>query len=139
MDRRLRARDVRATLVSSVDEATGTGLLDVLPAGATKLHAVEFVRTRLGFAAEHVVYAGDSGNDLPVLTSGVPAVLVANAADDVRAMALELARAAGHERALYLARGGHLGMNGNYCAGVLEGVAHYRPELVADTMRGASS
>jgi hypothetical protein len=29
---------------------------------------------------------------------------------------------------LYCARGGFLGMNGNYCAGVLEGLAHYIPE-----------
>ena len=27
--------------------------------------------------------------------------------------------------ALYLAQGGFLGMNGNYSAGILEGIAHY--------------
>jgi hypothetical protein len=31
---------------------------------------------------------------------------------------------------LYLARGGLLEMNGNYSAGILEGVAHYHPELL---------
>jgi hypothetical protein len=30
--------------------------------------------------------------------------------------------------ALYLAQGGFLGMNGNYSAGILEGIAHYHPE-----------
>ena len=44
----------------------------------------------------------------------------------------EQARAAaaanGHAEALYLARGGCLGMNGNYSAGILEGIAHYHPE-----------
>ena len=30
--------------------------------------------------------------------------------------------------ALYLAHGGFLGMNGNYSAGILEGVAHYHPD-----------
>ncbi|MFZ4666042.1 MAG: haloacid dehalogenase, partial [Prochlorotrichaceae cyanobacterium] len=29
---------------------------------------------------------------------------------------------------LYLARGGFLGMNGNYSAGILEGIAHYHPD-----------
>ena len=30
--------------------------------------------------------------------------------------------------AFYLAQGGFLGMNGNYSAGILEGVAHYHPD-----------
>jgi hypothetical protein len=38
--------------------------------------------------------------------------------------------AAGNAPALYLARGGVLAMNGNYSADILEGVAHFHPELV---------
>ena len=30
--------------------------------------------------------------------------------------------------AFYLAQGGFLGMNGNYSAGILEGVAYYLPD-----------
>ncbi len=130
VEQRLRAAGVRAALVWSVDEPNGVGLLDVLPAGAGKLQAIRFLQTELGFAADEVIFAGDSGNDLPVLASGLPAVLVANATDGVRAEALALARAQGHAEQLYLARGG-LGMNGNYSAGILEGVAHFHPELFA--------
>jgi len=128
---RLQARGVRAGLIWSVDEPAQVGLLDVIPAGATKLHAVRFLMRKLGFDPARTVYAGDSGNDLPVLASEVPAVLVRNAADAVREEALAQARAAGTADRLYLARGGFLGMNGNYAAGVLEGLVHFIPEYEA--------
>jgi len=124
----LRAEDIQASLIWSVDEPRGTGLLDVLPASATKFHAVEFLRSQLGYRSEQTLYAGDSGNDMQVLTSSIPAVLVANAATDVRAQAVADAQASGNRDALYLAKGDYLGMNGNYSAGIIEGVAHYLPE-----------
>lgn len=126
----LHAQGVSASLVWSVDEPAGIGLLDVVPRRATKLHAVEFLQAALGAGREQTLFAGDSGNDLPVLASAIPAVLVANAIPRVAAEAQAAAAAAGHDDALYLARGGCLGMNGNYSGGVLEGVAHYRPDLV---------
>ena len=129
IQRRLRANRISASLVWSVDEPAGVGLLDVLPARATKLHAVDFLREHLGFGLQQTLFAGDSGNDLEVMESTVPSVLVANAEPAVREAALSRARAAGHEDTLYLAQGGCMGMNGNYCAGILEGVVHFRPEL----------
>lgn len=113
----------RAEIVTSVDETTGTGLIDLLPPGASKLHAVQCVARLCGVALKRLVFAGDSGNDLPVLTSGIQSVLVANATNEVVA-------AARRERSdgLYVATGGFLGMNGNYTAGVLEGLAHFIPE-----------
>jgi hypothetical protein len=77
------------------------------------------------------VFAGDSGNDLEVLASPIPSVLVANATADVREACVRRAAREGTERALYLARGGYLGMNGNFAAGLLEGWVHYRPETAA--------
>ncbi|MGD2138016.1 MAG: HAD-IIB family hydrolase [Gammaproteobacteria bacterium] len=127
----LQSKGIRASLVWSIDEQQDIGLLDVLPACATKLHAVDFLRRHLDYSLEETVFAGDSGNDLQVLASAVPAVLVANAAPDVRDAAVKAAAAGGYGDALYLARGGFLGMNGNYSAGIIEGVAHYRPELGA--------
>lgn len=128
MRRLLAPHSVRAELIYSVDEAEHIGLLDVLPASATKYHAVEFLIRQLGFSFDNTVFAGDSGNDLPVLTSAIHSVLVANASSEVRNQALQLARNNSAENALYLAKGGFLGMNGNYSAGILEGVAHYLPE-----------
>jgi HAD superfamily hydrolase (TIGR01484 family) len=131
MERRLSEQAARVALLWSADEVAGVGLLDLLPENATKLHAIEFVRKRLGFSIKETLFAGDSGNDLQVLTSHVPSVLVANAREDVRRLALEGALRAGFEERLYLARGGLLGMNGNYAAGILEGLVHYYPETVA--------
>ena len=124
---RLEASGVRASLVWSIDEPKDIGLLDVLPARADKRHAVSFLMQRNGFSLGETVFAGDSGNDLPVLVSEIPAVLVANASEAVRRDALSQAALLGNPAALYIAQGGYLDMNGNYTAGVLEGVVHYIP------------
>jgi len=137
--RRLDAKDVRASLIWSIDEAAGTGLLDILPERATKLHAIRFLMQHKGFAHQQTVFAGDSGNDLPALSSGLQAVLVKNARNDVRDEAVQRLQAAGQRDRLYLAQGGLLGMNGNYSAGVLEGLVHFLPHTLAwlqDTSAG---
>lgn len=125
--RRLASHGVRAELIWSVDEVSHVGLLDILPASANKLHAIRFLMDRHGFDLAHTVFAGDSGNDLPVLTGGLQAVLVRNATEAVRCEATSLAKRNGYEDRLYLARGGFLAMNGNYASGVLEGLAHFFP------------
>jgi len=80
------------------------------------------------FSYSDTVFCGDSGNDIEVLSSPIPAVLVANSQPDVRQLAHRLAKASGHPDRLYIALGGFMGMNGNYSAGILEGVAHFHPE-----------
>jgi len=126
IEQRLQSRDIRANLIWSVDELKHIGLLDILPASANKLHAITFLMQNEGFDGKHTVFAGDSGNDLDVLLSPVQSVLVANADDEVRAAV----KAAAPEN-IYVARGGFLNMNGNYSAGILEGIVHYRPEFNA--------
>ncbi|MDD2929779.1 MAG: HAD-IIB family hydrolase, partial [Sideroxydans sp.] len=79
MRRLLDEHGVKANLIWSIDEAEHIGLLDVLPASANKLHAIEFLMRQQGYGRLDTVFAGDSGNDLDVLQSDVPAVLVANA------------------------------------------------------------
>ncbi len=122
---------IAANLVWSLDEHAGTGLLDVLPAAASKLSAVQWLIHRQGLNDERTVCAGDSGNDLAMLTGPINAVLVANAAAEVRADAAGLAEAAGYTDRLYQAKGDFHGMNGCYSAGILEGVAYYLPESIA--------
>lgn len=126
----LAPRGVATNRIWSVDEPAGLGLLDLLPRRANKLHAIEFLQTELGIAREQTLFAGDSGNDLEVLASAIPSVLVANAMPSVAREAIARARAAGQSRRLHLARGGLLGLNGNYAGGILEGVAHFRPDLL---------
>ncbi|EMR13402.1 alpha,alpha-trehalose-phosphate synthase [Methylophaga lonarensis MPL] len=130
MQQRLDELGVKATVMWSIDELTNIGLLDVLPARATKLHALEFLQQHLQFAAEQVVFAGDSGNDLPVLVSEFQSVLVHNASNEIKQLAVLLSQDNGHPSQLLLATDPDpLGMNGNYSAGVLQGVWHFMPEF----------
>jgi sucrose-6F-phosphate phosphohydrolase len=128
MQRLLQQQNVSASLVWSVDEPADIGLLDVLPERATKLHAVQFLMQQKDFALADTLFAGDSGNDLPVLISPLHSVLVANAADEIRKQAEQEAKEAKTQDALYIATGGFHSMNGNYSAGILEGLAHFIPE-----------
>jgi hypothetical protein len=110
-----------------VDEQRDVGLIDILPKRANKVHAVRFLAQRKGVSKKRVIYAGDSGNDLAVMVSDIHSILVRNAAEKVRREARESVEKSGLEETLYEAKGGFLGMNGNYTAGVLEGLAHFLP------------
>ncbi|MCJ7558762.1 MAG: HAD-IIB family hydrolase [Gammaproteobacteria bacterium] len=136
INRQLQSQSVRARLIWSVDEPAATGLLDILPGRASKYHAIAWLQTLLGFSDDDTVFSGDSGNDIEVLASPIPAVLVANSESAVRDQALREATAGGHSAKLYIARGGFKSMNGNYGAGILEGIAHYHPSLVSSLERG---
>jgi len=126
----LRSNDISASLIWSIDEIAAIGLLDVLPASASKSHAIEFLMQQLDYDLSNTIFAGDSGNDLAVLVSPIHSVLVANASAEVQRQAEQQIDNNGHSDALYFAKGDFLGMNGNYSAGILEGVAHYAPETV---------
>ena len=115
---RLQSHGVHAKLIYSVDEPRGVGLLDLLPASASKYHAIEFLLERLGLSCDACLFAGDSGNDMEVLISPIPAVLVANGSDEVRHDALIGAAQAGNADRFYCARGNLDSMNGNYAAGL---------------------
>lgn len=102
----LHKHGVKANLIWSIDETSHTGLLDILPLSANKLHAIHFLIKEKDFLPEQVVFSGDSGNDLEVMCSNLQATLVANATTEVREEAIKLARQNGTESQLYLARGG---------------------------------
>lgn len=131
MAARLSAQGIQAAIVWSLDDMTRQGLLDILPRSADKLGAIRFLMKKSGAAVEDTVFAGDSGNDISVLTSGLKSVLVRNATNKVRNEAQRYLAATGQLDRLYCARGGFAGMNGNYAAGVLEGFCHFFPETAA--------
>jgi HAD superfamily hydrolase (TIGR01484 family) len=126
---RLQSHGVHAKLIYSIDEPRGVGLLDLLPASASKYHAIGLLLKQLGLPSDSCLFAGDSGNDMEVLISPIPAVLVANGSDEVRHDALIGAAQAGNADRLYCARGNLDSMNGNYAAGILEGVAKFHPDV----------
>ncbi|MDX1352594.1 MAG: HAD family hydrolase, partial [Thiomicrorhabdus sp.] len=113
-----------------VDETTDTGLLDILPPKANKRHAIEFLLHYLNYDNSEVVFGGDSGNDLEVLTSPIQSVLVANATLAVKTQAQQLVQQLATEAQFYQAvnQGNY---EGNYSAGVLQGVVHFLPQFKA--------
>lgn len=125
----LKDSGIEASVIWSIDELKKIGLIDVLPQNANKLHAIEFLQHYLGYTLEETVFAGDSGNDLPVLVSPIHSILVDNASAEIKATAQQLAKENGHEQALYIAKPMALAMNANYSAGVLEGIWHFAPQF----------
>ncbi|MFZ0484655.1 MAG: HAD-IIB family hydrolase [Desulfobacterales bacterium] len=89
MQQHLSKQKLRCRIIWSVDEQRGLGLVDVLPKRASKLHAIRYLMDQKGYLKSRVVFCGDSGNDLNVLTSDIQAVLVKNGSEEVRREALE--------------------------------------------------
>lgn len=118
----------RCRVVLSVDETSDTGLVDVLPVSANKCAALEFLAKSLSVDVDHIVFSGDSGNDLDVLLSPLPATLVGNASAEVRKIAMD-ALVQRQVSKLYLAKA-------YYAAGILEGFYHYFPEYAEDQQEG---
>ncbi|MDH5423966.1 MAG: HAD-IIB family hydrolase [Gammaproteobacteria bacterium] len=134
---RLQQQGIAANIIWSIDELINTGLLDILPASAGKRQAIEYLMKKLDYEYTETVFAGDSGNDVCVLSSPVQSVLVANADTEVRQQVLKAAQANNLQGQLYLAQGNFMDMNGNYSAGIVEGVIHYLPHF-KDWLQGAA-
>ena len=111
-------------IIYSFDSQDGKGLLDFLPASATKQTAIEYVAEEFGAEKEEVVFCGDSGNDIFPLTAGFSGVLVRNA-DDQLVENIEKAMAENTDLKVYFAKGDFNGLNGYYTSGVIEGAYHY--------------
>ncbi|MCH1920307.1 HAD-IIB family hydrolase [Shewanella sp. A3A] len=130
LQQRLASVPYAVNVVSSIDETADQGLVDLLPANAGKRAAIDFLVTELNLAAEQVFFSGDSGNDLDVLASPYPAVVVKNALPEVVQQAKRLSKHQHVEQQLWVAQGdASLGLNGNYSAGIIEGLLHFYPQL----------
>lgn len=94
---------------------SGESNFDVLPTDAGKDHATLFLARHMGFDADRVVVAGDSGNDLAMFRAARRGIVVANARDELRDAVADLP-------GVYFAQHPH-------AAGVLEGLRHWGVEL----------
>jgi sucrose-phosphate synthase len=103
--RRLRGNHIAANLVFSHER-----FLDVLPARASKGHAIRFLAFRWGLPLGAFLAAGDSGNDIEMLGGETLGVVVAN-------HSAELAHLQGSHH-VYFAQA-------EYAFGILEGIEHY--------------
>lgn len=115
---RLDGAGVQANLVASFDPLSKRGLLDVLPEGVAKDYAIRYLHERTGVDAEHLVYAGDSGNDRAAMLSGFRAIVVGNADAALKAELKSSSVERGLSERLYFAEQ-------PYAAGVLEGLRHF--------------
>lgn len=129
IDELLQRDGVTTNLIWSIDEERGVGLLDILPDRADKRQAIKFLQQHLGYGDDEVLFAGDSGNDLQVINSDIRSILVANAAPEIKQAALAWAHRNNQTQALYIAGGDLVAMNGNYSAGILEGICYFKPAL----------
>jgi len=126
---RLEEVNIKSNLIWSVDEEKNIGLLDILPKSANKYQAINYLMNKENFTLENTVFAGDSGNDLDVLVSPIKSILVANAHEEIKNIIqkMQLEEAVNY---IYIAQGKYLNLNGNYSAGILEGIVYYFPNLI---------
>jgi HAD superfamily hydrolase (TIGR01484 family) len=115
---RLDAADVRANLVTSYDPLAKRGLLDVLPERIAKDYAIRYLHDEARVDEEHLVYAGDSGNDRAAMLTGYRVIVVANADDTLKNALPAESDARGIADRIYFAE--H-----PYARGVLEGLRHF--------------
>ena len=75
------------TVAAEVSHSGGRGLLEIAPRGASKASALAWLCARRGIAAAEVAAFGDMPNDLPMLRWAGLGYAVANAHDEVLAVA----------------------------------------------------
>jgi sucrose-6F-phosphate phosphohydrolase len=105
--------DIRAALVDADIDATviysSAQDLDVMPPGSGKAAATRHLARDWKLDPDDVLAAGDSGNDLDLLTAGFRAIVVANAQPELRDLS--------HPLVFHARR--------PYAAGVLDGIEHW--------------
>jgi sucrose-6F-phosphate phosphohydrolase len=83
IDQRLDEQFPTWQALASVDPFDGRGLIDILPAGASKAHGLLWLAQQANMDPSSIVFSGDSGNDLAALTAGFRAIVVGNASTEV--------------------------------------------------------
>ena len=126
---KLETEKIQANIIWSIDEKAQVGLLDILPLSANKYHAIAYLMKTQNFTLDNTIFSGDSGNDLDVLMSPIKSILVSNAHLEVKETIQSEIEQTGLKDSIYIAQGQSSKLNGNYSAGILEGIFHYFPDL----------
>ncbi len=80
----LMRNDLPHSLIHCIDPYEDFGMIDILPTGVSKCYALKWLLQSLKISERAVVYAGDSGNDFEVLTSGLNSIVVNNASQALK-------------------------------------------------------
>jgi len=102
---RLHEANLHANIIFSHDR-----YLDVLPARASKGHALRYLAYKWGVPLGRFLVAGDSGNDVEMMTGDTLGVVVGNHSE-------ELAKLRGEHQVFFA--------SSPYARGILEGMDHY--------------
>ena len=105
-------------IIASVDPFTGGGLIDLLPSNVSKAYALRWWVSAHERAADSVMFAGDSGNDLAALSVGYQSIVVGNAASSLVEQVTKAHAEAGWRKRLYVA-------SKQATSGVLKGLRHF--------------
>jgi hydroxymethylpyrimidine pyrophosphatase-like HAD family hydrolase len=81
-------------------------------------YALRYLHQQSGVDEQHLVYAGDSGNDRAALLAGYPAIVVGNADEALKKELTAESAARGIAERIYFAEQ-------PYARGVLEGLRHF--------------
>ena len=132
VEAKLARHGLYSSLVFSHDPVKNTGLLDIVPLSANKRDAIVFVSKLLKIDNHDVLFSGDSGNDVQAICALTPSVLVANADAQTSSEVVKLCQLTEISACTYLAKGdlevaSQQPLNGNYAAGIVEGIMHFRP------------
>jgi HAD superfamily hydrolase (TIGR01484 family) len=68
----------------TISYADRVGLFDILPRGVNKLFAINWLVSSLKMEQSDVLFAGDSGNDVAVFSSGINSIVVNNCSQSVK-------------------------------------------------------
>jgi sucrose-phosphate synthase len=104
--RHLRNKNLRVKVIYSHNK-----YLDILPIRASKGLAVRYLAIKWGLPLDHILVAGDSGNDEEMLSGDVLGVVVGNYSS-------ELKRLKGKPRIYFSEQ--------EYANGIIEGIEHYQ-------------
>ena len=108
--------------IYSVDYPEPRGLLDIMPKKGSKKGALDYLIKNIKERKEDVIYCGDSGNDLPLVSSQYKSILVKNSPESVKKQAKNKKQ---NKNQLYVSKK-QKELNGNYVSGILQGLIYFK-------------
>ncbi len=116
--RRLSRQRISANLIISTNEKKGNYMLDIMPPSGGKDFVIHYLKRSLRIDKKHVIYAGNSANDLIAFTSGHKSIVVANTPARVKQVLSVYTQKNDKPERIYFAAG-------EYIKGVHEGCEHF--------------
>ncbi|QQR64502.1 HAD-IIB family hydrolase [Candidatus Kaiserbacteria bacterium] len=102
--------------IYSTDPNNNIGYLDILPKGASKESALNFLAQKTNISKDRIVYAGDSGNDLAVCKAGIKFIIPQKASEEVNSFFLSPENSS----CIYYK------VTEPFCFGLLEGLRYFK-------------